>query len=60
MFINEIAVDVGFGLRYDFQYFILRTDIGFPIREPVDIDTWKWKKIDINNSQLNISIGYPF
>ena len=59
-FLNEIAVDIGFGLRYDFKYFILRTDLGFVAREPSDNDKSKWKELNIRNSQLNIGLGYPF
>ena len=59
-FPNEIAIDVGIGLRYDFQYFILRTDIGFPIREPFESSKLQWDKINLNDSQLNIGLGYPF
>ena len=59
-FLNEIAVDIGFGLRYDFKYFILRTDLGFVAREPSDNDKWKWQELNIRNSQLNIGLGYPF
>ena len=59
-FPNEIAIDVGLGLRYDFQYFILRTDIGFPIREPYESSKLQWDKINLNDSQLNIGLGYPF
>ena len=59
-FTKEIAIDVGVGLRYDFQYFILRTDIGFPVREPNQSTSLQWDKININDSQLNIGLGYPF
>lgn len=59
-FLDEIAVDIGFGLRYDFKYFILRTDLGFVAREPSDSDRWKWQTLNIKNSQLNIGLGYPF
>ena len=59
-FLSEVAIDVGFGLRYDFQYFILRTDIGFPIREPNQSSKLQWNKVNINDSQLNIGLGYPF
>ena len=59
-FLNEIAVDIGFGLRYDFKYFILRTDLGFVAREPSVSDKWKWQELNIRNSQLNIGLGYPF
>ena len=59
-FLDEIAVDIGFGLRYDFKYFILRTDLGFIVREPSEIDKRKWKALNVRNSQFNIGLGYPF
>jgi len=59
-FIDQIAVDIGFGLRYDFQYFIFRTDIGFPLREPSEGTNWQWEKVNFKDSQLNIGLGYPF
>lgn len=59
-FTSEIAIDVGFGLRYDFQYFILRTDIGFPVREPNFGTEMRWDKLNFKDSQLNIGLGYPF
>ena len=68
-FLNQIAADAGFGLRFNLSVLILRTDIGFPIVEPnlpagqhVVID-----KIDFGSSQwrgqnlvFNLAIGYPF
>jgi len=59
-FLDEIAVDVGFGFRYDFKYFILRGDLGFAVREPYESKPWQWGKVKINDSQLNIGLGYPF
>lgn len=57
---KEIAIDVGYGLRYDFQYFILRTDIGFPLREPWQSSKVQWTKLKHRLAQLNIGLSYPF
>jgi outer membrane protein assembly factor BamA len=59
-FLNQIAIDIGFGFRYDFKYFVLRTDLGFPIREPSAGNFGDWKSVNLKNSQLNIGLGYPF
>ena len=59
-FIDEIAIDIGIGLRYDFKYFILRTDLGFIVRDPSESDKWKWRELNFSNSQFNIGLGYPF
>lgn len=59
-FLNEISMNTGFGLRYDFKYFVLRTDLGFPFRNPNERKSEPWNKISLRNSQLNIGLGYPF
>ncbi len=41
-FIDQLAVGTGFGLRFDFNFFILRTDVGFPIRRPYETDGSNW------------------
>ncbi len=68
--INEIAIGGGFGLRLNFEYFILRMDFAIPVRNPYTIDDddvgrWVFNK-NLNTikkyfrPQLNIGIGYPF
>ena len=59
-FLNQIAVDIGFGFRYDFKYFLIRTDFGFPLRETSEIEKWQWNQLNFKNSQFNIGLGYPF
>ena len=59
-FFNDFAVNLGVGIRYDFQYFILRSDLGFAVREPYESKKWQWEKVSIQNAQLNIGLGYPF
>ncbi len=37
-FTNQLAVGTGFGLRFDFSFFILRIDLGFPLRNAYATD----------------------
>lgn len=61
-FVNELAVGSGFGLRFDFSFFILRTDIGIPLRTPYKVNNSNW--LSFNNmytsSLFHFAIGYPF
>jgi outer membrane protein assembly factor BamA len=58
--LENIAVGSGYGLRYDFNFFILRFDMGFKTYNPARTED-KWlKEIRFNKSVLNIGINYPF
>jgi outer membrane protein assembly factor BamA len=68
-FYNELAVGSGFGLRLDLSFFILRFDLGMPLRKPYLPEKERWVIDEINFGQrnwrkqnlvLNIAIGYPF
>jgi len=68
-FMQEIAVGAGAGLRFDFSFLILRTDVAFPIRQPYSVNgnNWVLDRVDFGSSSwrkdnliLNIAIGYPF
>ena len=64
-FISEIAIGLGFGLRYDVNLLILRIDLATPLRYPYQIDDDNWvnnpfKKALKGDLNLNIGIGYPF
>lgn len=66
-FLGQMAVDVGVGLRLDITLFVIRFDMGFPIRKPwvippavlnqVDFRDRDWRK---QNLVFNLAIGYPF
>lgn len=66
-FMNQIVIGTGAGIRLDFSYFVLRTDLAFPLKKAVlGQNRWVIDKIDFsknwrqNNLVLNIAIGYPF
>jgi hypothetical protein len=58
--LENLAVGSGYGFRYDFNFFILRFDMGFKTYNPARTED-KWlKEIRFNKSVLNIGINYPF
>ena len=64
-FLSEIAIGLGFGLRYDVNLLIVRLDFATPLRYPYQINNSNWvtnpvRKIFEGDLNLNIGIGYPF
>lgn len=68
-FVKELAVGVGAGLRFDFSFLVLRTDLAFPIRKPYLQEGQRWvlDQVSFGNSTwrkenlvFNLAIGYPF
>ena len=59
--IKDIAIGSGFGLRYDFNFFVLRGDIGFKTYDPSYGDENRWfNDYNFANATYNIGINYPF
>jgi len=59
--LNDIAVGSGFGVRYDFTYFVFRVDLGFKTYNPAEVQNKRWfRTYNFNNSVLQIGINYPF
>ncbi len=73
-FYKQIAIGSGIGIRADFNFFIIRCDIGIKVRDPQfqigerwviqhwfdpQIATWK-NEHNYNFAAFNIGIGYPF
>lgn len=59
--LENIAVGSGFGLRYDFNFFVIRIDLGFKTYNPANPQNEKWlKEMRFDKSVLNIGINYPF
>ena len=61
-FAKQLAAAYGVGLRMDFNYFLLRLDLGFKAHNPaLNQEPWpiihpRWKR----DTSLHFSVGYPF
>ena len=56
---KDVGIDVGVGIRYDLDFFVLRLDWGFAIHNPYStgfINCGRFGKAQV----LNFAIGYPF
>jgi outer membrane protein assembly factor BamA len=75
-FYKDLAVASGFGLRVDFSYFLLRFDLGFPLKDPrygpyntgspaaeqfYSPNKYSWFVKDVwHKPVFQFAIGYPF
>ncbi len=59
--LENLAIGSGFGVRYDFGFFVLRFDIGFKTYNPALSRDRRWfTEYNFANSVLNVGINYPF
>ena len=59
---NDIGVGTGTSLRFDFDFFLIRLDWAYQIKNPVfakEDDGW-FHKMQIKDGQFQLGIGYPF
>jgi len=69
-FIDQIAVSAGYGIRFDFDYFNIRFDFGFKLRNPfpfADTGTdsnrywYNWDEIKKQKfGNFQVAVNYPF
>ena len=63
-FLNEIALGYGWGIRFDFTYFLIRFDFGYKLRSPnINPDTGShFIPLDGQGlfGNLNVAVNYPF
>jgi outer membrane protein assembly factor BamA len=68
-FYKEIAIGTGLGLRFNFQFLVIRFDYGIKMYDPArpEGDRWIGDEISLTNLRgapnqaiWNIAIGYPF
>ena len=59
--LKDIAIGSGFGLRYDFSFFVLRFDVGFKTYDPsYELGNRWFNDYNFGNAVYNIGINYPF
>ncbi|MGL5920602.1 MAG: BamA/TamA family outer membrane protein, partial [Bacteroidales bacterium] len=62
-FYKEIALGYGLGVRADFDYFVLRLDLGIKAYDPALTGKEAWRFVRPRLDQdftLNFAVGYPF
>jgi hypothetical protein len=66
-FLNQLAVGAGAGIRLDIVLFVIRFDLGIPIRKPWLQNPWVIDQIKVKDPEwrrenivFNLAIGYPF
>ncbi len=65
-FLNQIAIGAGYGIRFNFNFFIIRFDCGYKIRSPFE-DPYKstqWYSFKEIRQQglgnVQVAVNYPF
>jgi hypothetical protein len=59
--LRDIAVGSGAGLRYDFNFFVLRFDVGLKTYDPSRPLGARWfKDYNLSHAVYNVGINYPF
>lgn len=67
-FLSQLAVGAGVGLRFDFNFLVLRLDLATPLRKPwLQDKRWVFNQFNLKNRDwrrenlvFNLAIGYPF
>lgn len=58
--LKNSAIGTGFGIRYDFSFFVFRTDLGLKTYEPyLEGNRW-FQNYNLRSGVINIGINYPF
>lgn len=65
-FVSQFAIGAGYGMRFNFDFFIIRFDFGYKIRSPYkdDISQTNWYTFKEIRQQglgnLQVGVNYPF
>jgi outer membrane protein assembly factor BamA len=62
-FYKQIACNYGAGLRLDFDFFVIRVDMGIKLYDPgypIKNERWRTELSWKNDFALHFAVGYPF
>jgi len=62
-FYKEIALAYGLGIRFDFNYFLIRVDMGLKMYDPSRIGNRPWviaHHTFSRDASFHFAVGYPF
>ena len=61
-FYKQLALDAGFGIRFDFSFFLIRLDMAVPLVDPAypEDSRLRFSKLQWKDVVWNFGIGYPF
>lgn len=62
-FYKQFYLDIGYGLRYDLEFLIIRIDLAHPVYQPYYSQGERWTMKGLDNKLItgfNFAIGYPF
>lgn len=59
---KDLAVAAGTGLRFDFDYFLIRFDWAYKVKDPIysDEDAGWFHSMKLSRGQFQLGINYPF
>jgi len=60
-FLEEVAISGGWGLRWDFDFIVVRVDFAYTLRTPYLAQGELWiDEFNFWRPAINIAVGYPF
>src|SRR4030095_457089 len=59
---KDIAVGAGTSLRFDFDFFLIRLDWGYKLKDPLysNINAGWFQNLELWEGQFQLGVGYPF
>ena len=59
--LKDVGLSTGLGVRYDFNFFVIRLDMGLPTYVPTGDIGDRWiKNVQLRDIVFNFGINYPF